>query len=103
MNEVVLHVSPPVAAIEVDGRLDLIRAHDLRRAVEDALRLRCLHLTLDLSRVAAWDSVGVGTVVACRERVAAEGGELVVQRLSGPLSRVEALTGLTGATGRRSA
>ena len=101
MREVEVVLRPPYAAIAVDGRLDLIRAHDLRRAVEDALLAGCREVSLDLSRVAVADSTGVNAVVWCREQLEASGGALVVDGLSGPLNGVTALAGLRRAGGAR--
>lgn len=56
----------PVTTIEVDGPLDIIRAHDLRRTVEGAVRSGAHRIELDLSRVTGVDDLGVrGLTDAC--------------------------------------
>ena len=92
MSLVKLRSSPPVGSIEVDGDLDVIVGYDLRRTVAAALRDGCRQLFLDLSRVSRVDAAGADSLRTCAEDVAAEGGELTLTSLSGPLRGIPGLS-----------
>lgn len=52
----------------VDGDLDVVAAHDLRRALDDALRTTTGPVTFDFSRVASADAAGIAALAWCSER-----------------------------------
>lgn len=86
-----------VTTVEVDGPLDVIQAHDLRRCVAAALESGAHRIELDLSRVTGVDHEGVrGLKAACAAAIAAR-VPLVVVRCSRPfVSEVRLLHGHVG-------
>ena len=72
--------------IEVDGDLDIVTAHDLRRAYADAELLSERTIEMDLSRVGAADLAGIDTLAWCVERAVATRTTLTWSTCSQPLT-----------------
>ena len=69
MCRVTLRPLGPAAVIEVDGALDIVGGHDLRRVFAEALRSTDGTLFLDLSRVTAGRTrPGVAALTGCSEQ-----------------------------------
>ena len=73
--------------IEVDGDLDLVRAHDLRNVFSTALQGAPGDIVLDLSRVTSADDDGISTLSWCSEQALASGRTLTWSSCSRPLAR----------------
>src|SRR5687768_16442965 len=86
--------APPHAVVEVDGVLDAVRAHDLRRLVLRAVREGCRHVDLDLSRVVSVSDNAEAAVVWCVEHGAVAGATVLVTALSRPAARSRSLVAL---------
>jgi ABC-type transporter Mla MlaB component len=72
--------------IEVDGDLDIVTAHDLRRAYADAELLSARTIEMDLSRVGAADRAGIDVLAWCVERAVATRATLTWSTCSQPLT-----------------
>ena len=94
MRDIKLSPAPPYARIEVEGCLDVVSGHDVRRTLDVALGLGCRHISLDLSRVLGVDDEALALLLRCPERVRSSGGTLSISALSGPLRRIPALDDL---------
>jgi anti-anti-sigma regulatory factor len=87
-----VRVSPEVArssgalpvdrVVEVDGVLDAVTAHDLRRLLEREYAAGARHVRLDLSRVTHADVDGVAGLAWCSAHAVATGGVLTWSRVS---------------------
>ena len=71
--------------IEVDGRLDVVAAYDLRCRVESALRQGVASVGLDLTRVTEADVDGVHGLRRCCDAAVAAGAVLAMTGCSRPL------------------
>ena len=87
MRRVTLHHHGPAGVVEVDGALDLVAGHDLRRVFTHALRTTSGVLSLDLSRVTAADDGGVAALRWCSEQAIAARRVLTWSTCSQPLVR----------------
>ena len=88
MRRVSVHKGPQQSvALEVDGVLDLVAGHDLRRLFDSALRTAPGVITFDLSRVSAADDDGVAALAWCCARACAVRRRLMWDRCSQPLRR----------------
>jgi anti-sigma B factor antagonist len=81
-----------VAVLILHGELDLLHAHDLRRALHHLAGARLV--VVDLAAVTYLDSTILGVLVGCLRRAAESGGGLVVINASGIPERVLRITGL---------
>lgn len=72
--------------IEVDGDLDIVAAHDLRRAYADAELATDGALEMDLSRVSAADHAGIDALSWCVTRAVATRRTLSWSTCSQPLA-----------------
>ena len=52
-------------AVEVEGRLDAVTAHDLRHILEDLVEGGRRHIALDLTRVQHADADGIKALAWC--------------------------------------
>jgi anti-anti-sigma regulatory factor len=86
MRRVTVHDHGPVVVIEVDGDLDTIAGHDLRKALETVLQTTTGTINLDLSRVGAADADGIVTLTWCSRAAIAVGRRLMWSRCSQPLA-----------------
>lgn len=64
------------------GDLDMGSAPRLRQEVVTAVSAGDVHLVLDLGAVEFIDSVGLGVIVGARRRTRANGGDIVLARVS---------------------
>lgn len=74
----------------VDGQLDVVSAHDLRRALAGQYADGHRHVHLDLSGVTSADAAGIAGLSACSDLAITEGRVLTWSRCSRPL--LDALT-----------
>ena len=81
--------------VAFEGDLD-IAGSALARDVLQSVQRHVMHVTLDLSRVGAIDSAGLGVLVAGFRRAAASGGSLTVSRSSVAIDHALRVMGLTG-------
>lgn len=87
MSRVTVHVLDRYVVLEVDGALDAITGHDLRRVFASMLRSSVGEMTLDLSRVTAVTGDGVRALDWCSEHAIAAGRTLTWTGCSPPLTR----------------
>ena len=76
------------------GEVDLITAHRIEEAAEQALDAGARDLWIDLSEVEFIDSTGIHALLAVRTRVEALNRRLAVICPIGPIRRAFSLTGL---------
>lgn len=94
MRRVTVHDHGQVAVIEVDGDLDTITGHDLRRALGTVLRTTTGLINLDLSRVRLVDEDGIDTLTWCSQAAISAGRRLMWSGCSQPLAeRLRATAG----------
>ena len=86
MRRVTVHDHGQVAVIEVDGDLDTITGHDLRRALATVLRTTTGLINLDLSRVSLVDEDGIETLTWCSQAAISGGRRLMWSGCSQPLA-----------------
>lgn len=72
-------------SIEVDGRLGVVAAYDLRRHLDAAIRRGSRSIGLDLSRVTSTDADGVLGLRQCCDAAVAAGVVLALTGCSRPL------------------
>src|SRR5437879_2459421 len=80
------------AVVRVDGRLDLVTAGDLRRAVDALVDDGHARLVIDLEGVSFVDSSGIGALIAGLKRARGAGGELRIAAAGEPVLTVLKLT-----------
>lgn len=103
VRDVTLTVSGPRATVEVDGELDLVVLHDMRLAMEAALRQNCREIWLDLSHVQRVDPDCSDALSRHLEHVSHQGAHLRLVALSAPIEHLSSPGGpLSGISrGRR--
>jgi anti-sigma B factor antagonist len=79
------------------GEVDLVTAHRLEEAADDALDKGALDLWIDLADVEFIDSTGIHALLQIRSRVEALNRRLAVICPLGPIHRAFRLTGLDAA------
>lgn len=87
MRRVAVYELYESVVIEVDGDLDAVGAHDLRKVLCATLRGAPGDIVLDLSRVTSADDHGVSTLSWCSERAIAAGRTLTWSSCSQALTR----------------
>jgi anti-sigma B factor antagonist len=92
MNISVEELEGDRATLRVDGRLDLVSAGGLRRAVEDLLAAGRRRLVVDLADVPFMDSSGVGALVGSLKLARNGGGELRIAAAGTQVREVLRLT-----------
>ena len=101
MRRVLLHEHHETVVIEVDGALDAVGAHDLRKALVAVLQGAPGDIELDLSRVTYADDYGVSTLSWCSEQALAAGRTLSWSSCSQALTQdLRTLTAARQATAR---
>ena len=85
-----VHRVEGLTAVNAAGEIDLATAPELRAALERVTGRVVVHL----DEVTYLDSSGIAVLVAQQHRLAADGGELVLQRPSTFVRRTLELTGL---------
>jgi anti-sigma B factor antagonist len=83
-----------LAAVAVQGELDIRSAPELRAWLTRALDDGAVNLAVDLSGIDFMDSSGLGVLVGAHKRLARLGGRLRVVGASAAVSRLFTLTGL---------
>lgn len=82
-----------ISTIEVDGRLDAMRAVDLRQEIEDSIGDGIVRLIVDLSRADFVDSAGLAALAKGMKDCRSAGGDLRVVASKNPdAARVFQLT-----------
>lgn len=84
MHHITSSTSSGVTSIEVDGRLDVVSAYDLRCCLEAALREGSHFVGIDLTRVTAADADGVRGLERCCDAAVASGVVLALTGCSRP-------------------
>lgn len=79
---------------DLHGEMDLAVVDGLRPQIEAMLESGCVNFVLDLSDVSYADSSALGLVVWLNDRVAPEGGRIVVAGATRGVSRILELSGL---------
>ncbi|MCW2604159.1 MAG: hypothetical protein JWN61_2294 [Pseudonocardiales bacterium] len=87
------------ARISLAGEIDIVNAATITDQVAAALGNRPSIVTLDMAAVDFIDSVGLGALVVAKKLCAAAGAELAIASPSKQVSRLLALTGLSGVFG----
>lgn len=75
-------LAPVDRVVEVDGALDAVSGHDLRRHVARLFEGGAHHVRLDLSQVTTADSDGIAGLAWCSDHAVAVGGVLTWSRCS---------------------
>ncbi|MFI6318888.1 STAS domain-containing protein [Nonomuraea sp. NPDC050556] len=79
--------------ITAHGELDIAAANALTEAADAALLDTCRpNLVLDLSALTFMDSMGLHSVLACRERARARGGDIVLVNPGAQVARLLRIT-----------
>lgn len=90
-----LDVRRGVPIVNVSGELDLQSAPRLRALLDEAMnRLEGRYVVADLSRVSFMDSTGLGILLAKRELLRSNGGDLMLVVRNGAAGRLIGITGL---------
>lgn len=92
------HQRGGTTVIEVDGDLDIVTAHDLRRAYADAELLCDRTIEMDLSRVGAADRAGIDALAWCVERAVITRTTLTWSTCSQPLTEAISASARTSRT-----
>ena len=87
MRRVAVYELYESVVIEVDGDLDAVGAHDLRKVLCATLQGAPGDIVLDLSRVTSADDHGVSTLSWCSEQALAAGQTLTWSSCSQALTR----------------
>lgn len=85
MHQVTSFALAEATTIEVDGRLDVVSAYDLRCSLDSALRQGARVVGLDLTRVTEADLDGVQGLRRCCDDAVAAGVVLTMTGCSRPL------------------
>jgi len=65
-----------VTVVEIEGRFDAVSAPQIKSELHSLIDDGSIRLVLDLARMDFIDSAGLGVLVSCLRRAAAEGGDL---------------------------
>jgi anti-sigma B factor antagonist len=65
-----------VTVVEIKGRLDAVAAPEIKACLYDLIHEGRNLIVIDLSSMDFIDSAGLGVLVSCLRRAAAEGGDL---------------------------
>jgi anti-anti-sigma factor len=84
-----------VAVIELSGRFDAVSAEEAKQELHGLIEEGNTKLVLNLSRLEFIDSAGLGVLVSCLRRAAAEGGDLRVAEVPTFCRSIFELTRLT--------
>ena len=86
--------SDGIAVLAADGRINLVTAPELRRAVQSVVDEGHTRLALDLSAVEFIDSSGLGALVSGLKMARTAGGDLRLASASDQVTSVLKLTSL---------
>lgn len=84
----------PTIRVVLDGELDPHTAPGVQRQMDEAIDGGCQILVLDLARLRFIDSAGLRVVIGAHRRLAATGGELIIESPSDTARRLFEITGL---------
>lgn len=83
-----------VAVLAVEGRINLVSAPDLRRAVQSAVDEGSARVAVDLSAVDFIDSSGLGALISGLKTARTAGGDLRLAAATAQVTSVLQLTNL---------
>jgi anti-anti-sigma factor len=83
-----------VGVIRPHGRLNMVSAPQLSKAVEELVSSGCARLVVDLSQTSFIDSSGLGALVASLKRARTAGGDLRLAATTPQIDTVLQLTNL---------
>jgi len=84
-----------VTVVEMDGRFDSATAPDIKAALHELIENGRTLLVINLEGLEFIDSAGLGVLVSCLRRTAAEGGDLRVAEVPPFCRSIFELTRLT--------
>ena len=87
MQHVTTHHLGRTVVVELDGRLDVVAGHDLRRVLEELLVTAPATISMDLSRVTGVDEDGHAALSWCTDRAVAARRVLLWSSCSAPMVR----------------
>ena len=87
MPGITTHRLGRTVVVELDGRLDVVSGHDLRRVFEELLVTAPTTIAMDLSRVTSVDEEGHAALTWCTERAVAARHVLLWSSCSAPMVR----------------
>lgn len=82
------------AIVHPHGFIDEYTAHDLKRALESAIRVYPANIVLDFADVEFMDSTGIGTILARYKVMRDRGIELSVRNVNAQVDKLFRLTGI---------
>lgn len=83
---------PDAAVLRLTGRLDMLSAPELKRAVTEVVATGCTHVVVDLGAVDSIDSSGLGALIGGLRATRSAGGDL---RIANANTQVMTVLGLT--------
>ncbi len=84
-----------VTVVEIEGRFDSATAPDIKAGLQELIDDGRILLIVNLERLEFIDSAGLGVLVSCLRRTAADGGDLRVAEVPAFCRSVFELTRLT--------
>jgi anti-sigma B factor antagonist len=83
-----------VAVLRLDGRLNMVSAAQLKKAITDSVDGGGARVVVDLAAVRFMDSSGLGALIAGLKKARQEGGDLRITGVTQQVATVLALTNL---------
>jgi anti-sigma B factor antagonist len=83
-----------VAVLRLEGRLNMVSAAQLKKAVNDSVDGGVARVVVDLGAVSFMDSSGLGALIAGLENARQQGGDLRITGVTQQVATVLALTNL---------
>jgi anti-sigma B factor antagonist len=87
--------SGDVTVVDLEGRLDAVSAPETRAELHELVERGYRKLVLNLREIGFIDSAGLGSLVSCLRRCAAEGGDLRLAEVPAFCRSIFQLTRLT--------
>ena len=84
-----------VTIVDVGGRFDAVSAPDVRSGLHQLIEDGNTNLVINLAKMEFIDSAGLGVLVSCLRRAAAEGGDLRLAEVPAFCRSIFELTRLT--------
>jgi len=84
-----------VTVVEIEGRFDAVSAPQIKSELHSLIEDGNIRLVLDLAKMDFVDSAGLGVLVSCLRRAAAEGGDLRLAQVPPFCRSIFELTRLT--------
>jgi anti-sigma B factor antagonist len=83
-----------VSVLRLDGRLNMVSAAQLKKAITDSVDGDGARIVVDLAAVSFMDSSGLGALIAGLKKARQEGGDLRITGVTQQVATVLALTNL---------